>query len=144
MTDVFEPPLIPRKLLFGNPERAQARLSPDGTQLSFLAPLDGVLNVFVGPVDGPAAARPITFDKQRGVRQHVWAYTGDDVLYLQDEGGDENWHLYRVNLSSGETLDLTPLDGVQAQIQHLSPEFPNEVLVLLNDRDPAAHDLYPD
>ena len=142
MTDVFEPPLIPRKLLFGNPEKTQARLSPDGTQLSFLAPLDGVLNVFVGPVGDASAARPVTFDKQRGVRQHVWAYTGDDVLYLQDEGGDENWHLYRVNLSSGETLDLTPLDGVQAQVQHLSPEFPNEVLVLLNDRDPAAHDLY--
>ena len=142
MATLTQPPLIPRTLLFGNPEKTQARLSPDGNYLSFLAPLDGVLNVFVGPVDKPAAARPVTFDKKRGVRQHVWAYTSTDVLYLQDEAGDENWHLYRVKVSSGETLDLTPLAGVQARVQHLSPEFPQHVLALLNDRDPAAHDLY--
>ncbi len=142
MTHAFATPLIPRKLLFGNPEKTQARLSPTSGKLSFLAPLDGVLNLWVGPVDDPAAARPVTRDAGRGIRQHLWAYTGEDVLYLQDEGGDENWHLYRVHLPSGETLDLTPLENVQAQVQHLSPEFPGEVLVGLNDRDPSAHDLY--
>lgn len=137
-----EVPLIPRKLLFGNPDKVQARLSPTGDKLSFLAPLKGVLNVWVGPVEDPAGARPVTQDKGRGVRHYVWAYTSDDLLYIQDKGGDENWHLYRVHLPTGKTLDLTPFEGVQAQIQHLSPEFPSEVLVGLNDRDMAAHDLF--
>ena len=137
-----ETELISRETLFGNPEKTQARLSPDGAQLSYLAPVDGVLNVWVGPVDDPEAAKPVTNDTGRGVRSYVWAYTGNDILYVQDKGGDENWHLYRVNLDSGETTDLTPIDGVQAQLQEVSPELPGEVLVGLNDRNPELHDLY--
>ncbi len=134
--------LIPRDLLFGNPEKTQARLSPDGTQLSYLAPSGGVLNVWVGPVDQPEAAEPVTNDTERGIRNYAWAYTGDAVLYQQDKGGDENWHVYRVNLASGDTQDLTPVEGVNAQIQKLSPKLPNEVLVGLNARNPEVFDLY--
>ena len=137
-----ETELISRDILFGNPERTQARLSPDGTQLSYLAPVNGVLNVWVGPVDDPEAAEPVTNDTGRGIRSYFWAYTSNDILYIQDKGGDENWHLYRVNLASEETTDLTPLEGVQAQVQGVSPELPGEVLVGLNDRNPELHDLY--
>ena len=137
-----ETELISRETLFGNPEKTQARLSPDGTQLSYLAPVEGVLNVWVGPVDDPEAAKAVTNDTGRGIRSYFWAYTGSDILYIQDKGGDENWHLYRVDLASGETTDLTPFEGVQAQLQEPSPELPNEVLVKLNDRNPELHDLY--
>jgi hypothetical protein len=59
--------LIPRAHLFGNPTRAAARISPDGTMLSWLAPVDGVLNVFVAPTDAPGSdAGPRT----RGA--HLW------------------------------------------------------------------------
>src|SRR2546423_12941320 len=58
-------PLIPRKLLFGNPDKAGTKISPDGKLISFLAPVDGVLNVWVGPIDDPAAAKPVTNDKKR-------------------------------------------------------------------------------
>lgn len=98
--------LIPRDLLFGNPEKTQARLSPDGTRLSYLAPKNGVLNVWVGPVEQPEAAEPVTNDTERGVRDYSWAYTGNAILYHQDKGGDENWHVYRVALASGETRGL--------------------------------------
>jgi len=84
-------PLIARATLFGNPERTQARLSPDGRYMSFIAPRDGVLNVWVGPAGDIAAAKPVTNDRKRGIRQHFWAYDGKHVLYLQDQGGDENW-----------------------------------------------------
>lgn len=141
-TSSNETELIPREVLFGNPERTQARLSPDGTHLSYLAPVDGVLNVWVGSVDDPEAAEPVTNDTGRGIRSYFWAYTNKDILYIQDKGGDENWHLYRVNLDSGETADLTPFDGVQAQVQGVSPELAGEVLVKLNDRTPELHDLY--
>lgn len=135
-------PLIPRQLLFGNPDKASAQISPDGAQISWLAPLDGVLNVWVAPADDPAAARPVTRDTGRGIRIYGWAYTAAHIIYLQDVGGDENWRLYAVQLASGEILDLTPLENIHAQIQEASPQHPGQLLVGLNDRDPQFHDLY--
>jgi dipeptidyl aminopeptidase/acylaminoacyl peptidase len=142
MAQQNSPALIPRRSLFGNPDKTDAQISPDGTQLSFLAPVDGVLNVWVGPVDDPAAARSVTEDRDRGIRFYTWAYTSNHILYIQDKGGDENWRLYSVDLDAGQTKDLTPLEGVQVQFQQRSPRFPNELLIRLNDRDPKLHDVY--
>ena len=75
-------PLIPRQVLFGNPDKTQARLSPDGAQLSYIAPVNGVLNVWVGPAHDPAAAKPVTNDTGRGIRFHTWTYTSRHLLYL--------------------------------------------------------------
>ena len=135
-------PLIPRRVLFGNPDRTSPQISPDGSRIAFLAPVDDVLNVWVGPADDPKAASPVTEDRERGIRIYLWAYTSRHVLYLQDRAGDEDWHVYSVDLDAGKTIDLTPLEGVHAQIQGVSHRFPQEVVVGLNDRDPAYHDLY--
>ncbi|MCX8183256.1 MAG: S9 family peptidase [Crenarchaeota archaeon] len=135
-------PLIPRRILFGNPDRVQARVSPDGTRISYLAPFNGVLNVWVAPVDEPDNAKPVTNDTYRGIRFHIWAYTNEHVLYIQDKAGDENWRIYSVSLKSGESKDLTPLEGVQARIENVSHKSPDEILVSLNDRSPEYHDLY--
>lgn len=135
-------PLIPRLVLFGNPDKAAARVSHDGTKISYLAPRDGVMNVFVGPIDDPAAAKPVTADKVRGIRSYSWAYDNKHILYVQDSKGDEDWHIYSVDLESGETKDLTPYDKVAAQIDGISEKFPSEIIVGLNDRDPQFHDLY--
>jgi len=134
--------LIPRQVLFGNPDKASARLSHDGKHISYLAPRDGVLNVFVAPVDDLAAAKPITDDKYRGIRAYFWAYDNQHVLYIQDTGGDEDWHVYSVNLADGTTKDLTPIPKVAAQIVGVSEKFPDEILVGLNDRDPQFHDIH--
>ena len=129
-TDVGLPALIPRHVLFGNPDKASAQISPDGMHISYLAPLDGVLNVWVAPADRPSEARPVTRDTGRGIRFYGWAYTGAHIAYLQDSGGDENWHVYVVSLDSGEVLDITPIEGVQAQIQEAGPKYPEQLLVL--------------
>ena len=134
--------LIPRDALFGNPDKVSTRISPDGSSLSFLAPKDGVLNVWVGPADSPQDARPVTNDTQRGIRSYGWAYTNQHILYLQDRNGDENWRIYCVNLSSGKVSDLTPFEGVRAEIRALSPKHPYEAIVALNKRDPEYHDLF--
>jgi dipeptidyl aminopeptidase/acylaminoacyl peptidase len=134
--------LIPREHLFGNPKRAAIRISPDGQQLSYLAPDEGVLNVWVGPVADPDAATPITSDRSRGIRQYQWAPGGDRILYLQDRGGDENWRIYSVDVGSGEEICLTPQEGVQARIQHVSHDNAEEILVAINARNPALHDLH--
>ena len=134
--------LIPRKALFGNPDRVSPQLSPDGQKLSFLAPVNGILNVWVGPAEDPNLAEPVTQDTGRGIRSHNWSYNNNYLLYAQDQDGDENWHLYRVDLISGDIKDLTPMEGVQAQIQEASPRFPDELLVGLNDQNPQYHSIY--
>jgi dipeptidyl aminopeptidase/acylaminoacyl peptidase len=134
--------LIPRKVLFGNPDRAQVRISPDGATLSWLAPRDGVLNVWVAPRQNLKAARPVTHDTGRGIRFYLWAYTNQHILYIQDKNGDENWRVYSVDLKNNEVKDLTPFEGAQAQIQEVSYKFPAEIVVGLNNRDERFHDLY--
>ncbi|MGE0606980.1 MAG: alpha/beta fold hydrolase [Pirellulales bacterium] len=134
--------LIPREALFGNPDRAAARISRDGKRLAWLAPVDGVLNIWVAPLEDLESARPITKDTKRGIRSYFWAYTDEHILYTQDNNGDENWHVYAVSLEDDEVRDLTPLDKVRAEIDSVSDRFPTTIVVGLNDRDEQFHDLY--
>jgi dipeptidyl aminopeptidase/acylaminoacyl peptidase len=134
--------LIPRDVLFGNPQRAQARLSPDGKYLSFLAPVDGVLNAWVGPADDMSKAKPVTEEKVRPVRSHNWTYDSKHILYPQDTNGNENFHLFATNVETGKTKDLTPIEGVRAELEGVSEKFPQEILVGLNDRDKQLHDIW--
>jgi dipeptidyl aminopeptidase/acylaminoacyl peptidase len=135
-------PVIPRSALFGNPEKTQARVSPDGKYLSYIAPRDGVLNVWLAPRTDPENARPITHDQKRGIRQHFWAYDNKHVLFVQDEGGNENWHLYAVDVATGTQKDLTPYENIQAQVVGLSWKKPGVAAVALNDRTPEWHDVW--
>jgi dipeptidyl aminopeptidase/acylaminoacyl peptidase len=139
--------LIPLPVLFGNPERVGPRISPDGTRLAWIAPRDGVLNVWVAPVSPDtgldlAAARPVTDDADRGIRQFEWAHDDRHLLYLQDTGGDENWRLYDVDLTTMEHRDLTPFEDVQTELIAVEPGFPAEILIGLNKDNPQLHDVY--
>jgi dipeptidyl aminopeptidase/acylaminoacyl peptidase len=136
------PPLIERERLFGNPERAGGAISPDGRWLGYIAPRAGVLNVYVAPSDDPGAARPVTNDRLRGIRNFRFAYTGNHVLYGQDVGGDENFQVFAVDLTTGEERPLTPA-GSRAGVEalSLSSAHPHEVVVSVNDRDPMYFDL---
>jgi dipeptidyl aminopeptidase/acylaminoacyl peptidase len=138
--------LIPRRVLFGNPERISPRISPDGTSLAWIAPHEGVLNVWVAPAgaDGVdwAQARVITDDADRGIRTFVWAHDGRHVLYLQDTGGDENWRLHDVDLETMQRRDLTPFDGVRTELIAAEKKFPTEILIGMNRDNPELHDVY--
>jgi dipeptidyl aminopeptidase/acylaminoacyl peptidase len=137
--------LIPREVLFGNPDKAAARMSHDGKWLSWLAPVDGVLNIWVAPIDKLAEAKAVTKEKDRPISSYSWAYTNKHILYSQDVKGDENFHVYAVDLDSGKINDLTPRgpkQEVRAQIEEVSWKFPHEILIGLNDRDPQYHDIY--
>lgn len=135
-------PLVPRKAFFGNPEKARPRLSPDGKRLAFVAPVDGVLNVWVSPDDDPAKAKAVTFDKHRGIPSYTWAFTSKHLLYTQDKNGDEDNHVYCVYLDTGEIKDLTPFEKIAAQIDSVSENFPDEILLGINNRDPRFHDIH--
>lgn len=134
-------PLIPREVIFGNPVKSSPQLSRDGGRMCYLAPDEGVLNVWVRTV-GQDDDRAITRDRGRGIREYFWAEDDQHVLYIQDKAGDENWHLHAVNLASGEIRDLTPFEGVRVEGVHTHHEFPGQILLGMNKRDPAAMDIY--
>jgi dipeptidyl aminopeptidase/acylaminoacyl peptidase len=139
------PLLIPREILFGNPERTLPRLSPDGTKISWLAPAkNGVLNVWVRSLADPqpaGGAQPVTNETHRPIFWYTWAGDGKHILYLQDDGGDENNHLYSADLESSNVRDLTPFRGVKAQNVLTSVQHPDQVLAGLNLRDRHIFDM---
>ena len=140
------PDLIPREALFTLPYNTDVQLSPDGKYISYRAPVCSwsgcFMNVWVAPLDNPSAAEPVTGDTTHGIQYYFWAFTNNHILYMQDTDGDENWRIYSVDLTTRQTTSLTPPEGVKAAIQEVSPKFPVEILVKLNERDPALHDLY--
>jgi dipeptidyl aminopeptidase/acylaminoacyl peptidase len=135
------PRLIPRDVLFGNPERFSPRLSPDGTQMTYIAPFEGVLNVWIKTV-GADDDRPLTRDAGRGISSHYWAKDGEYVLYLQDFDGDENFHVYRVSVADGGVTDLTPFEGVRCQISQITYDRPDVLVLSMNRRNPEVFDYY--
>ena len=141
MADSSDVKLIPLEVLLGNPERVAAQISPDGKRLSYIAPLDGVLNVFVEDV-GAGNGRPVTHDTDRGIEGYFWTHDNRRIMYVRDKDGSENYRLYDVDIATGVERDLIPLDDVQCRIIAHRKEFPDEVLIGLNKDNPQLHDVY--
>ena len=136
------PPLISRDILFGNPERASPKLSPDGQRLAWVAPdKQNVLQVWVKTV-GKDDDKMVTADKKRGIRQYFWAEDNKTLLYQQDNDGDENFHVYGVDLASGNVRDYTPFQGVRAGVADVNPDFPDEILIEANIRNRQLMDVH--
>lgn len=145
------PPVIDRDLLFGDPEIAAAQLYPDGKYLAFIKPLDKTRNVWVKKTAEPfASAKPVTAVTKRPIGGYFWSRDGKYILFVQDEGGDENFNVWAVNPGDspkpGEKAppakNLTAAQKVAAQIAHVSKVDPDLLFVGINDRDKAWHDLY--
>jgi dipeptidyl aminopeptidase/acylaminoacyl peptidase len=134
-------PLIPREVLFGNPERADPQISPDGAQIGYLAPVDGVLNVWIRTL-GKTDDRAVTADKHRGIRNFLWQYDNKHILYTQDVGGDENWRLYQTDIASKQTKDLTPFEKVRVDVVAYEWSSPDTILVQMNQRDAKLFDVH--
>ena len=137
-----ETPLIARSALFGNPVKSSARLSPDGQWLSWMAPVNGVMNVWVAPADKPEAAKAVTDSKDRPIPGHFWSGNSQQVLFVKDNAGDENFHLYGVDIKTGAQRDYTPFDKVRVRPIGFSTRRVDEMLVGINNRDPRWHDVH--
>src|SRR6056297_1048952 len=144
------PPLIQRDLFFGDPKISGAQISPDGEYISFLKPYKGVRNIYVKKRGEPfEKAKPVTAD-DRPVSGYFWSQDSRYILYVQDKGGNENFHVYAVDPKAKAqeesgvppAKDLTPLEGVRAYIYSVPENTPDRILVGLNDRDPSYHDVY--
>lgn len=135
------PALIARELLFGNPENVGPQLSPDATMLAYLAPSDGLLAVWVRTV-GAQDERVVARDPERPIHRISWRGDSRHVLYLQDHAGDENYHLFQVDVTGGTPQELTPGERVKVDILDIDPRFPSEVLITSNARDDRLFDVY--
>src|SRR5262249_48322251 len=135
-------PLIPRRKLFGNPTFLDLKLSPDGPLLSWIAAVDGVMNVWVAPVDDIGAASPVTRTKGRPITWQDWSPDGRHLMFVNDENGDENLHLFVADPRTCELRDLTPYPNVRALPVQWSPLVPDRIAVSLNDRDVRWPDVF--
>jgi dipeptidyl aminopeptidase/acylaminoacyl peptidase len=135
-------PLIERAKLFGNPSKVAGSISPDGKWLSWIAPRDGVLNVWVAPVNAPDQARPLTAEKARPIRSSFWSPDSKSLLFVNDKGGDENFLLYGVDIASGKQSVLTPFEKTRVRVVNISRQVKDRILVGVNNRDPRWHDIY--
>lgn len=136
------PPLIERAKFFGNPTKINGRISPDGQWLSWIAPRDGVLNLWVAPVGNPGQARPLTAEKLRPIRSSFWSPDSRMLLFVNDKGGDENFLLYGVDVASGEQRGFTPFEKTRVEVLNISRKVKDRILVGINNRDPRWHDVY--
>lgn len=137
------PALIPRSALFSNPVRTAPLVSPDGRQLAYLAPDDkGVMNIWVRAVGQPQGRLLTRLDRAPSYGRFFWQYDSQHIIYYADRNGDENTHLYQVKLLTAATRDLTPYDGIAAEVIALSPDHPDHMLVAMNLRRPELHDVY--
>ena len=134
--------LIPRALFFGNPEKTAGRVSPDGKWISWIAPRDGVLNIWVAPAADLSKAKPLTAEKVRPIRQHFWARNSKLILFINDRGGDENYLLYGVDPDAGTMRSYTPFQKTRVAMIRTSHSHPNEILIGLNNRKQQYHDVH--
>ncbi len=130
---------IPVRDFFRNPEKAGFDLSEDGKYLSWLAPYQNRLNVFVRPLAG-GRARRVTRETARDLAGYFWK--GDRILYVKDFGGDENWHIVSVGLDGKGLKDLTPGDKLTAEVVDTLPDDDRHLLISHNRRDPKVFDVY--
>ncbi|MBN2432408.1 MAG: S9 family peptidase [Acidobacteria bacterium] len=137
------PPLIPRAELFAPPQRLSPRISPDGSYLAYLAPYEGVMNIWIRTI-GEADDRPVTRDSRGGIPSFQWAWDSRYIFFLQDPAGEGQWHVQATDFQdeTRQIFDMTPLPGVAARFIAASPRIPNKILIGLNVESPDIYDVY--
>lgn len=144
IAEISEEGLIPRQAFFGNPTRLSPQISPDGSQIAYLAPLEGVMNIWVGPAEQISTAVPVTAETRAGIGKVHWSADGAYLVYNKMADGNKGWHVFATDVASGQTRDLTSIDNpeIKAHVSYINPAFPDEVIIALNDRDGRYPDFY--
>ena len=134
------PPLLPMEDFFRNPDTAAFSISPDGTRLAFAKPWEHRMNVYVREISTGVEKR-ITSSTERDIAGFFWK-GNDRIVYAQDTGGDENFHVYITGINGGEARDLTPFDKVRAGILDDLEDDPVHMLIDMNRNNPEVFDVY--
>ena len=141
LADRVLPPLIPREALFGNPVIDSARISPDGTAIAYLAPHEGKQSIWVRAIGG-TDDRVVAHDPVRPLHWVKWQGDSRHVLYLQDQGGDENYHLFQADARGNTSRDLTPGENRRSIPLRIDPRSPEVALITSNARSARLMDVH--
>ncbi|APU14820.1 S9 family peptidase [Actinoalloteichus fjordicus] len=138
------PRFITVEEFFTSPARSRASISPDGTRIAYLALWRNRLNVWVQRIDVDEAARCVTAEEARDVRDYRWTDDPRWLLYTHSGGGDDLGHLYRVDLAdpAAPIVDLTPFPGAVVAQFELPARRPGKAIVTLSSERLDALDLY--
>ena len=131
---------IPLEDFFKNPEKSSYQISPDGSFYSFMAPYKNRMNIFIQKISDSSATQ-LTFEEARDIAGYFWP-NNEQIVFLKDEGGDENFHLFGVNIDGSNSVSFTDFDGVRAQIIDDLPDQKDFVVIGLNKRNNQVFDPY--
>ncbi|MDL2296488.1 S9 family peptidase [Bacteroidales bacterium OttesenSCG-928-C03] len=137
---VEKAPVVALEDFFRNPERSSFQISPDGQYFSYTAPYERRMNIFIQKI-GESESIRLTSETERNIFGYFWA-NNNRILFLKDTGGDENYHLYGVNINGSNLISLTAFEGVRTSIIDDLPEIENEIIISMNKRDPQFFDPY--
>ncbi len=141
-------PIIDREIFFGNPEISSGELSPDGKYIAFMKEHEGIMNLWLKTFDQPFDQAVLLTESSSPIMGFFWTYDSRYILYVNDEGGDENINIFALDPAEAtqsavpKSRNLTPMKEVTAQIYQVSRKNPDQLMVGINDRDKAWHDLY--
>ena len=131
---------IPLENFFKNPEKSSYQISPDGSFYSFMAPYKNRMNIFIQKI-GDSSATQLTFEEARDIAGYFWP-NNEQIVFLKDEAGDENFHLFGVNIDGSNPIGFTDFEGVRAQIIDDLPDQKDFVVIGLNKRNKQVFDPY--
>ena len=131
---------IPLRDFFKNPERTGYSISPDGKYLAYLAPYESRLNIFVQKTGSEEAVK-ITSVTERDIANYFWK-GNNRIIYLKDKNGDENFHLFSVDIEGKNHKDLTPFENVKANLIDELEENDSDILIGLNKKNIEVFDAY--
>lgn len=132
--------LIPRQVLFADPDKTQIKLSPNGEIIAYLGPYQGVLNIWLAPLNALDKAEVMT-KSEHPIRDYWWTPDGKWIIFSHDYFGDENWQLYGYNLVTQEMRTYTQR-GCQARLLQMNKAYPDKISIALNERDKRYHDVF--
>ena len=131
---------IPLEDFFKNPEKSSYQISPNGSYYSYMAPYKNRMNIFIQKI-GDSSATQLTFEEKRDISGYFWP-NNEQLVFLKDDAGDENFHLFGVDIDGSNPISFTDFDGVKAQIIDDLPDQKDFIIIGLNKRNKQVFDPY--
>ena len=131
---------IPLEDFFKNPEKSSYQISPNGSYYSYMGPYKNRMNIFIQKI-GDSSATQLTFEEKRDISGYFWP-NNEQLVFLKDDAGDENFHLFGVDIDGSNPISFTDFDGVKAQIIDDLPDQKDFIIIGLNKRNKQVFDPY--
>ncbi len=134
--------LIPREILLAKPDRFCVKLSKNGEYISYFSRSNKGVELCIETVDNNKLIRKFPVINSRNMYAYIWCHDNENILLPEDNQGDENDHILCLNIKTGEKKNITPFQKSKSFVIQTSENFPKEVLICNNQRNPQWFDVY--